>query len=151
MLRLCRPVWFLLLLCGSAPADVPAVFNQVWVQHNVVQDDRNGMLVHCNFTTYGVKDVPCRAVAFFVLRDGRALQDQNGQFNTSDGGVSASTKFTPAYVTSTYKDLKIFMPYSELDLVPGRWDLKFRVGIYSNAFQKYLTYSKYVNFTYTKS
>ena len=53
----------------------------------------------------------------------RSTAQQTGRF-------PVRRNFQPRYVNSTYKDFKLFMPYSELHMAVGKHDLKFNVQIF---------------------
>ena len=122
----------------------------IWVDHNVFEDGREGMRIHVKFTVDDLQNSEGLCIAYFYFADGRKLSDSNGQYKTTDGQVSVSRSFTPSYVNTIYRDFKLFMPYSELHFSGiGKWDLKFRVRIYSKATASFLAIADWINFTYT--
>ena len=122
----------------------------VWVDHNVFDSGHKGMRIHVKFTVDDLKNSEGQCIAYFHFADGRSLSDFNGQYTTTDDQVSVSESFTPSYVNTIYRDFKLFMPYSELHFSStGKWDLKFRVQIYSRATASFLAISDWINFTYT--
>ena len=122
----------------------------VWTDHNVFEEGRKGMRIHVKFRVDDLKDSEGQCIAYFYFADGRRLSDLNGQYTTTDDQVSVSKTFRPSYVNSIYRDFKLFMPYSELHFSSiGKWDLKFKVQIYSKATASFLASSDWINFTYT--
>ena len=70
-------------------------------------------------------------------QDGKALDDFNGKYCTTEGHVCASKKFSPKYNNSSYNDFKIFMPYSELHMGSGSSKLDFYVVVWVDGKQYY--------------
>lgn len=104
--------------------------NQVWAEHNVTQDGRIGMRIHTSFDVSNMDKVQGLAVAYFYLKDGTPLKDFNGLFTSVTGQATSSIAFTPAYPSTNYSDLNFFMPYDELHMNAGRYDLKFKVELF---------------------
>lgn len=89
------------------------------------------MKVHVAFDISGMKGQVCKAIAYFDYPKGTGLRDKNGRYRTTDGTVSSSTNFTPNYPNSTYSDLFIFIPNSELHLLSGKRTYYTRVFIFA--------------------
>src|SRR5687768_8356065 len=102
-----------------------ATFDSIWVDYGVTEDQKLGMRVHLAFQTYGMKDLDSYVAIYFEYNDDIAgfLKDKNKNFQSSKGDVAVYKSIKPAYEHAVYKDISIFMPYSELDLEPGIYDL----------------------------
>ena len=100
-------------------------FTRITMEHNVEEDGVKGMNLLLDFSVKGMKDQDGRCSVYFYDQDGVALVDKNGNYRTSDGKVSVGRDIRPGYEESWYTDYKIFMPYSELELAPGTYVLKF--------------------------
>ena len=87
------------------------------------------MRIHVNFTVYDMKSIPGYLAVYFQEKDGTSLQDNNGKFDSADGTVAVYREITPGYATTAYEDYQVFMPYSELDLEDGDYDLKLDVDV----------------------
>ena len=61
--------------------------------------------------------------------DGGYLKDKNKSFYSSAGEVAVYKSIKPGYNPADYNDLQIFMPYEELDLDPGTYDLSMDVKL----------------------
>ena len=61
---------------------------------------------------------------YFQYRNGTSLKDKNGAFNSSDDTVAAYREVTPGFNPAVYEDYDIFMPYDELDLPAGSYELQ---------------------------
>lgn len=95
-------------------------FKKIWLEHNVMQNGVKGMKVHVAFDISGMKGQNCKAIAYFDHPKGTGVKDRNGRYCTTDGNVCSSTQFTPGYPNSTYSNLSIFIPNSELHLLSGK-------------------------------
>jgi hypothetical protein len=106
-----------------------AVYKDLWVDYGVTEGGQLGMRIHANFTTYKMKNLNSYLAIYFLDESGNALRDNNGKFTSSSGDVAAYKEFTPGYDPADYTDLSVFMPYSELDLSDGNWNLKMDVKL----------------------
>ena len=131
-----------------------AYIDDVWVDHNEEEGiifRTKGMRIHVKFTVGNMRNENGSVIAYFQYANGNPLEDHNNKFRTVDGDVSTSKEFKPRFDTSTYKDLHFFMPYSELHMAKGKWDLRFKIQIHNQDRGKFIEReSKYVYFTYTK-
>lgn len=118
---------------SKAPAKATATFQRIWVDYDVTENGRRGMRIHTAFKVYGMKNVPSYLQIKFQRRDGTALMDNNGSFDHEDGSVAAFGTLKPGYDPAVYEDFDIFMPYDELDLAAGSYQLRMDVDvIYEN-------------------
>jgi hypothetical protein len=119
----------------SAPTPTPyssrpsASFKDIWVDYDVTESGQKGMRIHVKFTTYGMKNLNSYLAIYFMDDSGRTLKDNNDKFNSTSGDVAVYREITPAYDPADYSDLTVFMPYSELDLADGNWDLTMDVKL----------------------
>lgn len=121
---------FLALLCSifisSASYGQPrASFDSIWVDYDIEQDGMRGMRIHLGFSVQGMKEMDGYVAIYFEYNDEIAgyLKDKNSKYNSSEGDVAVYRAVKPAYDPAVYQDLELFMPYSELDLEPGVYDL----------------------------
>jgi hypothetical protein len=85
----------------------------------------------------------------YEVINGQPLKDFNDSYNTTAGHVAAGKNFTPSYDRSTYTDLDIFIPYSELHMADGNHELCFDLEIYDKRSNTHFATSpSYYNFTY---
>jgi hypothetical protein len=109
------------------------------------------MKIHVKFTAYQMKDMDAFLAIYFQTDDENAtwLMDKNNKYNSTDGYVAVYKSIKPQYDPAVYNDLDVFMPYSELDLDPGEYDLAMDVKLIykaGGAISKLTTYY----FEYTK-
>ncbi|HEY0462005.1 MAG TPA: hypothetical protein VGC97_22925 [Pyrinomonadaceae bacterium] len=108
-------------------------FEKIWVDYNVRENGRLGMRIHVKFTVNNMKDVDSYMAVYFEKADGAKLISTNRKFSSDDGQAAVFRATKPGYDETVYKDLDVFMPYDELKLGRGRYDLKMDVDlIYEN-------------------
>lgn len=108
------------------PLNAPgARFDSIWVEFDVKESDQLGMRMHFKFVAYHMKDTAASVAVYFLYNniDGGTLKDKNNQFASASGNVAAYAAINPGYDTAYYNDLPLFMPYSELHLGPGNYQV----------------------------
>ena len=128
------------------PTKEEGSFQAVWVEHNVFENYKKGMIIHSSFTIEKQKKARCRLVAYFEFEDGTKLKDFNNLYVTVYGEVSVGQDFEPQFDSSIYKDFVVFMPYDELHLRSGHHDLRFCVTLHNMDTHAQITTSTYYNF-----
>ena len=128
-----------------------ATFDKLWIDYDVFDNGVKGMKIHVKFTAYEMKNMDAFLAIYFQTDDENAtwLMDKNNKYNSSDGYVAVYRSIKPQYDPAVYSDLDIFMPYSELDLEPGEYDLAMDVkliyktgGMISKLTTYYFEYTK---------
>jgi hypothetical protein len=113
------------------PRTASSSFKKVWVEEDAEQGGVKGLRIHTQFNVSNLFGQNCRAVVWFYdALTGQALEDQNGQFATASGKVSAGADFVPNYVSADFTDFPIFIPHEELHLGEGEHRVKFQIGLY---------------------
>jgi len=128
-----------------------ATFDKLWIDYDVYDNGIKGMKIHVKFTTYEMINIDAYLAIYFQTDDENAtwLMDKNSKYNSTDGYVAVYRSIKPQYDPAIYSDLDVFMPYSELDLDPGEYDLAMDVKLIYKAggtISKLTTYY----FEYTK-
>ena len=128
-----------------------ATFDKLWIDYDVLDNGIKGMKIHIKFTAYEMKDMDAYLAIYFQSDDENAtwLMDKNNKYNSTDGYVAVYRSIKPLYDPAIYSDLDVFMPYSELDLEPGEYDLAMDVkliykagGVISKLTKHYFEYTK---------
>ena len=110
-----------------------AQFEKLWVDYNVRENGRLGMRIHVKFSVHKMKDVDSQLAIYFEKSDGTKLKSTSKKYSSKDGQVAVYRALKPGYVETVYKDLDVFMPYEELKLGKGKYDLKMDADvIYEN-------------------
>ena len=111
---------------SAAPS---AKFERIWVDYDVTEGGLKGMRIHTKFTVYGMKNVASYMAIYFETGDGKRLKDNDKSFYSTSGEVAVYRELKIDYDPGVYADLTVFMPYSQLDLEPGEYDLKMDVDL----------------------
>lgn len=118
---------------SSVNAQAGATFDRMWIDYDTNQENQKGMLLHTKFTAKNLKGVDCQVRILFSNDDETPLKDNNKRFYTNEGNVGVFRDLKPGYEPTAYEDLQIFMPYDELDLAYGEYNLKMDVDlVYKN-------------------
>ncbi len=108
-------------------------FNRIWVDYNVTEDDEKGMRIHAAFKVFNMLNVPGYLAIYFEKKDGEKLKTTNKTYASKAGQLAAYRKITPLYNPASYSDYSVFIPYKEINLPPGDYDLKLDADlIYEN-------------------
>jgi hypothetical protein len=130
---------------GKASAE----FEKIWVDYNVKENGRLGMRIHVKFSVFNMKGFDSRLAVYFEKADGSILTTTNKKFSDSDGKVAVYRALKPGFDDTIYKDLEVFMPYEELKLPPGKYDLKMDADLtYENG--ELIEHLGYHDFQYEK-
>jgi hypothetical protein len=128
-----------------------ARINDIWVDFDLVQMGMDGMLIHVDFEVDGLEGVPCGIAAYFYDVSGNWLMDANASYNSEGGQVVVFQDFTPVYPSAVFEDFELFMPYDELDLPDGEYELKFSILIWEMASGETIeSWPSYYDFTYSQ-
>ncbi len=100
----------------------------------VLQDQKvngeYGISFNMNTNIKGARGRECDVIIFFYNKDGKPLKDFNGKYCTKDGSVCAWKDITPSYNNSSWEDMSIFIPYSELHIVgSGTSDIMYKLQV----------------------
>ncbi len=106
-----------------------AVFKDIWIDYDVAEGGQDGMRIHVKFTAYGMKNLDSYLAIYMMDSNGDKLRDNNRKFNSTDGDVAVYRSMRPGFEPTNYDDLSVFMPYDELDLSDGNWDLRMDVDL----------------------
>ena len=121
-----------------------AVFKSCWIDYNITEGGQKGMKIHVNFEVNGLKGVDSKLVARVQTEDGDFLTS-NSAFSNDDGQLETNFAMKPGYPTTVYEDADMFLPYSEIDLGKGVWNLKLDIDLSydSGELIQHLTYKEF--------
>lgn len=103
--------------------DVTATVNRVWVDYDVVENRKKGMRIHINFEVTGLKGIDSK-VTVRVRNENDELLSSESDYANSNGELELEFEMRPGYPTTVYKDATVFLPYEEINLRKGVWNLK---------------------------
>ncbi len=105
-----------------------ASIENVEVLHNQTVNLEKGMTIKMKLHVNGAKGRPCSVIAYFYKSNGDMLKDFNNRYTTVDGQVGSSTDIRPSYDRSTWEEISISIPYSELHFSDtGEIPIKFKM------------------------
>jgi hypothetical protein len=113
----------------KSSVDGKAKFEKVWVDYNVKEGGENGMRIHVKFEVTGMEGVDSYLMVYFQKEDGTNLSTSSSLYGSKDGRVAAKRALKPGYDVTVYKDLDVFIPYSELNLSKGKYNLKMDIDV----------------------
>ncbi len=116
--------------------------------HNAVMNDITGIKIGVEFDVSGMNNATGTCAAYFHFGNGAIVKDFNKSYYAINGQVSTSEKFTPIYDNSYYKSLELFIPYSELHMNPGTYELYYIINVF-NQYGKAMAVSDPVRFEIT--
>jgi hypothetical protein len=128
-----------------------ATFDKLWIDYDVYDNGVKGMKIHVKFTAYDMLNMDGYVAIYFQYDDEIEdwLMDKNNSYKSTDGYVAVYRSIKPLYNPAVYNDLDVFMPYNELDLDPGQYDLAMDVkliykagGLISKLTTYYFEYTK---------
>lgn len=127
-----------------------AKINRIWVDYNTFNGGQKGMMIHIDFEVMGLKNHIINPVAYFYFSNGNRLNDYDGSYHTTDGQVSVGDTSKADYDGTQWNDFKLFMPYNQLHMGTGNYDLKFQIEIHDKTSGKSLLRSDYQGFTFSR-
>jgi hypothetical protein len=108
--------------------DPAAVFKSCWIDYDVTEGGRKGMRIHVNFEVTGLKGVDSKLVARVQREDGEYLTNSSS-YSNAEGQLETSYSIKPGYSPAVYEDADMFLPYSEINLRKGVWNLKLDIDL----------------------
>lgn len=110
-----------------------ATFDRMWIDYDVTEGEKLGMRIHAKFSVAKMKGIKGYFAMYFELENGVRLKSYDNTFQSKANDVAAFREITPGYDPAVYNDYSIFMPYSELHLPTGEYNLKIDADlIYEN-------------------
>lgn len=107
---------------------ISATVNRVWVDYDVFEGRRKGMRIHINFEVTGLKGVDSKLTVRVRKEDDSFLTSDTSLSNES-GQLEVAFDMKPGYPTTVYKDADVFLPYDEINLRKGDWNLKLDIDL----------------------
>lgn len=107
---------------------ISAKVNRVWIDYNITQNKRRGMLIHVSFEVTGLKNIDSK-LTVRVRRADNSFLTSTSSFSNDEGELELPFSMKPGYPTTVYEDADIFLPYSEIVLRKGAWDLKLDIDL----------------------
>jgi hypothetical protein len=132
-----------------APSSKNASFDNMWVDYDIYENNQLGMRIHVKFSMFNMKNMDSYLAIYFSTKNGVKLTTTNNDYSSKSGQVAVYKSLRPAYDDAVYNDAQIFMPYSQLNLGPGSYNLTMDLDlIYQNG--DLIKHMKYYDFLYEK-
>lgn len=111
--------------------DASATFGKMWVDYNVTQSGRKGMRLHLKCNVFDMIGETGYFVFYFQHKDGTPLTTTNKAYRSNErpGDLALYFEISPGYQNTVFEDVSVFMPYDELKLTRGSYDLRMDVDI----------------------
>lgn len=119
----------------GSPADVESntkvdvVFEEMWIDYDVTEGGKKGMMIHLKFSAKNMKGIDAYAAVYFEKKNGEKIEGNNSAYRSKNGQLAVYKSIKPAYDDAVYKDLQLFMPYTEINISKGKHDLKLDADI----------------------
>jgi hypothetical protein len=122
------------------------IIHDLSIYPDVYHDDLEGLLISSSFTLINLENIGCSVAAYFFLSSGDNLKDTNGLYTDEESNVTTYDFVSPESSEQYYEDFTLFLPYSELHLYPGAYDLKCFLIIGEHSMNRILALSSDVYF-----
>ena len=106
-----------------------ATVKRVWVEYNVTEGGRKGIRIHVNFEVSGLKGIDTQLAVRVQKADDTFLLSSSPTFSNSEGQLEVVFEMRPGYPVTAYEDAALFVPYNEIKLRKGNYDLKFDIDL----------------------
>jgi hypothetical protein len=113
----------------SKKASINATVKKVWIDYNVTERGKKGMRVHVSFEVTGLKGVDAKLVARVQKDDDEFLASTSSDYSNDSSQLEISYDIKPGYPTTEYEDATMFLPYNEIIIRKGVWDLKLDIDL----------------------
>ncbi len=119
----------------GSPADAEstikadATFEDMWIDYDVTENGKKGMRIHLKFTAINMKGIDAYAAVYFQKKNGEKIDGVSTEYRSKNGQLAVYKSLKPAYDEAVYKDLQLFMPYSEINVGTGKFDLRMEAEI----------------------
>jgi hypothetical protein len=85
-------------------------------------------MIHLNFSAINMKGIDAQAAVYFQQKNGEKIEGKTG-YRSKSGQLAIYKDIKPAYDEAVYKDLKLFIPYSEINVGTGKFDLRMKAEL----------------------
>lgn len=110
-----------------------ASVKKIWIEYDVTENGQKGMRVHADFTVYGLKGIESYVAIYIQHENGDDIYSDSQDYSSVDGKLAIFKGLKPGFEPTVYNDAKLFLPYSEIPLGNGKFDLRLDIDlIYKN-------------------
>jgi hypothetical protein len=95
---------------------ISVVLKDISIDNDVSEGGRRGLRIKVNFEVSGLKDTDLKIVVRIQKENGEYLTSDSPSYVNSKGELEISRSIRPIYPNAVYKELPIFIPYSEINI-----------------------------------
>jgi hypothetical protein len=107
-----------------------AKFDRMWIDYDVTQNGKKGMMVHTKFTIDNLLNQTVTLALGIEKETGtKVFARTTSKYRSKTGQLAFYKTFTPKYNSAKFNDVKIFVPYAEIPLPVGKHKLRFHADI----------------------
>lgn len=107
-----------------------ANISNIQINYSVLRNGQSGIQYLIDFTFENGQGVSSQLGVHFYDSLGDGLTDQNDSYTNGDGQVFVGEYFIPESNSASYTGFELFIPYGELDLAPGFYELQSDVKLF---------------------
>src|SRR5258705_851197 len=119
----------------GSPADAESIikadvnFEDMWIDYDITEGGKKGMRIHLKFSAINMKGVDAYAAIYFQKKNGEKIEGVSATYRSKNGQLAVYKSLKPGYDEAVYKDLQLFMPYSEINIGTGKFDLRMKAEV----------------------
>ena len=113
---------------GTPFEDKSVYINDAWLEHEVEE----GIKIHVSMKATNLRGCSVRVVCLFYFADGDQIKSTDGRYQTSSRQVCTDVTVTPNYQESTWQDLQLWIPYTQIKDKRDWKHLKCRLKVYND-------------------
>lgn len=110
-----------------------ATVDKVWVDYDVTQGGRKGMRIHLKANIFDMNGREGYFAFYIQKEDGTPVTTTNKTFQSIDrersGQLAVYYSIKPGFANTLYEDANVFLPYDEIKLPKGVYDLQIDVDL----------------------
>ncbi len=129
----------------TSPASVK--LEKIWFTFNEKVNGVTGMTVHTKTNVYNLKDKPIQVAVGVETESGTKIEGVN--MRSSTGQLTGYYNIVPKFDSTILNDARVFIPYSEINILGGVHNLRVHVDVIDPATNLNL-HVGYENFRFTK-
>ena len=89
-------------------------FHDSWVEYDVIQNGKTGMLFHYKFSIKNYLNQNMKAVMFIGNSQNDFIPTHDPEFSSTQGSICTSANFVPIYNDALFEDFKLFISYQAM-------------------------------------
>jgi hypothetical protein len=120
-----------------------ASISRIWVDYNKYENGKLGMIVHIDCIVNNLQNNEGSFNCYFY-NDNESKLYGSAPYTASDGHIATSKAISIPYKGTSFTDLTLFMPHSELEVRSGSYKLQASITVNGITYAQ----SEFIGFTY---